>query len=265
MITKTEIHTREDADGNITTDTKETTISKESEPDYIKLYTRTWCEFNQIPVPFRELFLLLAQKMSYCKTSDLKNSQIVYTGTPIKEEIMETLNWGDSMYQKGLKKLTEKGAIKRIARGVYQINPSYAGRGGWKYNPNLEQGGIKDLIATFNFTDKTVHTQILWADDGKNTDTDQIIAGQKGTDTIIKTSTATPIIKDEVPDFPQIAKVSGSAIEEASAIASEQPTAQIPQSEEKPKQYSKKNRNRRNRKPNYQQRQKTKQQQKVEA
>lgn len=245
MITKTEIHTREDADGNITTDTKETTISKESEPDYIKLYTRTWCEFNQIPVPFRELFLLLAQKMSYCKTSDLKNSQIVYTGTPIKEEIMETLNWGDSMYQKGLKKLTEKGAIKRIARGVYQINPSYAGRGGWKYNPNLEQGGIKDLIATFNFTDKTVRTQILWADDGKNTDTDQIIAGQKGTDTIIKTSTATPIIKDEVPDFPQVAEASKNTTQETSTIiVPEQPLKKNKYNNSRNKRLKKKNKQR---------------------
>lgn len=256
MITKTETHTREDADGNITIDTKETTISKESEPDYIKLYTRTWCEFNQIPVPFRELFLLLAQKMSYCKTSDLKNSQIVYTGTPIKEEIMETLGWKDSMYQKGLKKLTEKGAIKRIARGVYQINPSYAGKGGWRYNPNLEQGGIKDLIATFNFADKTVNTQILWADDGKNTDTDKIMAGQKGTDTIITTKSLTPIPEDEVPEFSQITEGLKPVLPQP------EPKTEVSKEPEQ-KQYSKKNRNRRNKKQNYKQRYNN--QKKVEA
>lgn len=169
MIIKEEKHTREDADGNITVTTKETSYRKDSEPDYIKLYTKVWCEFNEIPVAYRNFFLELVQRMTYCNSENLENSQIVFTGTPVKEEIMHKVGWKSAnMYQKALKKLCDCNAIKKVARSVYQINPSYAGKGAWKYNPREHQGGVKDLIAKFSFKDKLVHTEIIWADDGSD-------------------------------------------------------------------------------------------------
>lgn len=169
MIIKTEKTTHEDCDGNITIDTKETSFTKNPEPDYVKLYTKTWCEFNDIPVTYRPLFLELIQRMSYCNSQEINHSQLVYTGKPFADVIMESLGWKKNMYQKGLKQLVEAGAIRRVAKGVYQINPSYAGKGGWKYDPRKKQGGIKDLIATFNFKDKTVDTKIVWANDDEDT------------------------------------------------------------------------------------------------
>lgn len=171
MIIKEEKHTTEDAEGNITVSTKETSFRKDSEPDYIKLYTKVWCEFNEIPNAYRNFFLELVQRMTYCNSENLDNSQIVFTGTPVKEEIMAKVGWKSvNMYQKALKKLCECNAIKKVARSVYQINPSYAGKGAWKYNPRERQGGVKDLIAKFSFKDKSVHTQIVWADDGSDDD-----------------------------------------------------------------------------------------------
>jgi hypothetical protein len=70
------------------------------------------------------------------------------------------------MYKTGLRELVKVKAIKHVARGVYQINPTYAGKGEWKYNPRLKRGGIENLIATFNLKEHTVETQIIWADDG---------------------------------------------------------------------------------------------------
>lgn len=174
MITKQEIHTTEDADGNITIQKQETIIKKEKEPDYIKLYTKVWCEFNQIPDTYRLLFLELIQRMSYCNSHDLANSQIVYTGAPVSTAIMQTLGWKRAMYQRGLQKLCECNAITKINRGVYQINPNYAGRGGWKYNPKEDRGGVKDLVAKFNFATKEVETEIIWADDGENDDINEM-------------------------------------------------------------------------------------------
>lgn len=169
MVIKTEKKTVEDANGNITISTKEETYEKEQEPDYIKLYTKMWCEFNQIPLAYRELFLELVMRMNYCNANDLEHSQLVNTGTPWSEAIMKQLGWTSKrMYQKGLKTLVETGALKRISRGVYQVNPNYAGKGNWKFNAKLNQGGIKDLIATFDFRKHSVQTQILWADDDKN-------------------------------------------------------------------------------------------------
>ena len=168
---KQEIYTHEDSEGNITQDKKETRYKKVREPDYIKLYTKLWCEFNGIPDTFKNLFLELALRMSYCNAKDLDNSQIVYTGGTVAKDIMRKLGWSSKrMYQKGLKALCECDAIRKVARAEYQINPSYAGRGAWMYNPQENQGGVKDLVAKFNFKDKTVDTQIIWADDGSNSE-----------------------------------------------------------------------------------------------
>lgn len=138
------------------------------EPDYIKLYTRVWCEFNSIPVPYRNLFLQLAIRMSYADANNLSESQVVHTSKPTSDSICKVLGWKDNMYQKGLKVLCDCGAIRRVNRGAYQINPSYAGRGAWRYNPRLEQGGVEDLVATFNFKKGTVEASFTWGDESGN-------------------------------------------------------------------------------------------------
>ena len=152
--------------GELTISTKERTtkIDRSEEPDYIKLYTRMWCEFNSIPEKYRQLFLSLATRMTYCDTEDIENSQIVLVVEPISSIIRRECGWqSKDALMKGLQALCKCNAIKRLRRGAYQINPSYAGRGSWKYNPKLQQGGVEDLIATFNFKDKTVDTKITFA------------------------------------------------------------------------------------------------------
>lgn len=181
---KTERHTVTqeilDADGNIqqqrTTETIDSVnITRNNEPDYIKLYTRMWCEFNQIPDTYRGLFFELISRMSYCDSSDLPHSQLVNTGKPWADSIMQALGWKKAMYQRGLKALCDCGAIRQISRGVYQINPNYAAKGEWRYNPKLQRGGVEDLVATFSFKTGTVDTRIVWAaeNDGTACPTDQ--------------------------------------------------------------------------------------------
>lgn len=162
-----EIRTTEDAEGNITTNTleKTNTVAKSDEPDYIKLYTSTWCEFNQIPLRLRDLFLELIVRMSYADSSSPDESQIVYTGKPTSTAIMKALGLKQSTYNQYLRELRECKAIRQVSRGVYQINPNYAGRGQWKYNPTLQSGGIADLRAEFDFVKGTVKTKIVWGDD----------------------------------------------------------------------------------------------------
>lgn len=195
FITEKQTTIQEDADGNIKTSSVEkvTNIQRNNEPDYIKLYTKMWCEFNDIPMAYRELFLQLVIRMTYCNSADLGNSQLVNTGKPWSTSIMKALNWKDRMYQKGLKALCECEAIKKVGRGVYQINPQYAGRGEWKYNPRLERGGIEDLVVSFNFKDKSVDTKIVWADDGEDTPINEAYRQGMGVsakqETILKSTT----------------------------------------------------------------------------
>ena len=171
IFTKQEITTEIDEEGNEKTTIKETSakIERSSEPDYIKIYTDMWCEFNQIPQRWRELFLQLAIRMSYANSNDLENSQTVVVYGMISKSITEACGWKDkSNLRRGLKALCDCGAIKNVGRATYQINPSYASKGSWKYNPKLANGGVEDLIAVFKFKDKSIKTDIIWADDGQD-------------------------------------------------------------------------------------------------
>ena len=108
---------------------------------------------------------------------------------------MQKLHWKTAMYQRGIKVLCKCNAIRKINRGVYQVNPQYAGKGEWKYNPQLDRGGIEDLIATFNFKDKKVETEIVWADDGTASAINQMYRDGLGVDpsdkTVLKSTTIT--------------------------------------------------------------------------
>lgn len=190
-----EVRTTEDSDGNLSSTTVEKTskIQRSEEPDYIKLYTKVWCEFNQIPLRLRDMFLELATRMDYADSSNPETSQTVYTGKPISTTIMRNLNIKQATYNQYLRELVECEAIRRVNRGVYQINPNYAGKGQWKYNPTLESGGIEDLVATFHFKDKTVDTKILWADDQKDTDFNKLNRKVFGKDAIVKITEEKPI------------------------------------------------------------------------
>lgn len=175
LLETTEAITEIDEDGNERSTIKTTTknISKIDEPEYIKIYTQMWADFHDVPPAYHALFYELAKRMTYCDATDLDGSQIVHTGKPNNDSILKALGWKQNMLQKGLAVLVKCGAIRRIARGVYQINPTYAGKGEWKYNPKLKQGGIEDLVASFHLGkngEKEWKSKIVWADDGTDTD-----------------------------------------------------------------------------------------------
>lgn len=140
--------------------------TRRGEPDYIKIYTQMFCQFMGVDKTYRELFYLLAMNMSYANVNSSEGGQLVYTGSPMREAYMRDLGWTSrSMYQRALSKLCDAGVIRKISRGVYQINPRYAGKGEWHYNPRLDRGGVEDLIATFDFRNRKVTTEVVWADD----------------------------------------------------------------------------------------------------
>lgn len=163
-----------DGNGTLLEETqRERTVQKDQEPDYIKIYTSMWFDFKQFPAKYRELFLQLAIRMTYCNMANPQRSQIVAVIGDLKDEIMEACGWKTvDPLMKGLKSLCDCGAIKRTRRGCYQINPEFAGKGPWRYNPRLEQGGVKDLITTFRFANGTVETDIYYDDDAYHTDDD---------------------------------------------------------------------------------------------
>lgn len=185
-----------DENGNVTTTTTRVTkqIRDRDEPDYIKLYTKMWCEFNRVPEKWRTLFFALVCRMSYASLApDANGGQVVYTVGQIANTIAQECGWKttDPLYR-GLKALCECEAIRKLGRGVYQINPQYAGRGPWRYNAATERGGVKDLIAKFSFADGTVDTEIVYA----STDKEEIgHAGELVATRVTKTRTPSPTVE----------------------------------------------------------------------
>lgn len=156
-----ETYTEKDEDGNILhQETTEKELCKDLEPEYIKIYTHMWFDFKRFPQQYRELFFQLAIKMSYCNAMDFEHSQIVFVTGPNRDDIMKACGWTNvSSLTKGLNALCNCGAIRRVSRGIYQINPEFAGKGSWRYNSKLDQGGIKNIIAEFNFALNKVRTR----------------------------------------------------------------------------------------------------------
>lgn len=201
-------HTHEDKDGNITRDVTTTSgsMSINDEPDFVKIYTKMWLDYNRIPVKYRQLFFSLACRMSYAKLTDLGESQIVYVQKPATDAIIEECGWTtkDPLF-KGLKALCDAGAIRKVAKACYQVNPSYAGRGEWKYNPRLNRGGVKDLKATFSFADGSVDTNIIYADEGGNDEVDEQLRQNYGVsqkDEAVITATRTEQKKESKKEKP---------------------------------------------------------------
>jgi hypothetical protein len=124
-----------------------TTLAKNDEPDYIKIYAKNWLYYNMIPKKWQLLFLQLAVRMQYCHAKRLgTTAQVVNTGKPTIDIICQALEYNPQTYRNGLIELVKCGAIRRLERGVYQINPKIASKGHWKYNPRHDQGGVNRLV-----------------------------------------------------------------------------------------------------------------------
>lgn len=174
MLEKIETHTKIDAEGNQTTSEKTTLLKKVNpEPDFIKLYTKMWCNFSGIESPtLQAVFLQLVAHMTYVDLNSEEGGQLVQTGYPVGEQIMKRMGWTTKRaLQKALKELCNFGAIRRVRRGVYQINPAYAGRGEWHYDPKAERGGVDKLVAKFEMAkggDRKVKTEITFSNNGED-------------------------------------------------------------------------------------------------
>lgn len=163
ILTDTKTETKILKDGTKTEHTEKHDVEITSgEPAYIKLYMDNWMMkdsdtyggSNGIPQRYRLLFLELAMHMSPCDYTDLEQSQIVNVYGKHKKIYMDAMGWkNDSSLKQGLKALCNCEAIRRVDRGIYQINPSYAAKGKWlnaRADKNPVFSGLKKLAESYN-------------------------------------------------------------------------------------------------------------------
>lgn len=151
---------------------KENRVTKEStEPDFIKLYYKTFLAFNDIrdvPVDF---IICLSEYMNYINSDE----PITITFNKyLKDKIMQKMQYKSiSSVDKILKKAVDNGLlIKTEYRATYVVNPFMIAKGSWN--------NIKKLQAKFDF----INNKWIIKADEENPQTLEIIEREISSDEV---------------------------------------------------------------------------------
>ena len=101
---------------------------KMAEPQYVKLYVHQWLEtMGGAPNTMTDVLVALID-LGMTFASD---SQVIHATAYEKSIIAEKLGLNPRSVDNTIQKLVKMGALKRITRGTYAVNPSLLGRGSW--------------------------------------------------------------------------------------------------------------------------------------
>lgn len=114
-----------------------------SEPDFIKLYYKTFLSFNDITDIPLDFVLQLCEYITYANSSD--QQMTITVNKMMKENMIKKLNYKTvSSIDKILHKCVAKGLLfKTQYRGVYVVNAFFIAKGSWSI--------IKKLQGQFDF------------------------------------------------------------------------------------------------------------------
>lgn len=118
-------------------------VRDSSEPDFIKLYYKTFLSFNNINDIPLDFVLQLCEYIGYANSSD--QQMTITVNKMMKENMIKRLNYKSiSSIDKILKKCVSQGLLfKTQYRGVYVVNPFFIAKGSWNI--------IKKLQGQFDF------------------------------------------------------------------------------------------------------------------
>lgn len=119
---------------------------KSDEPMFIKLYLDHIAIFNGTPVGINPILAELLKRTTYA--DEAEPHQIV-VNLSVKKRIAEKLGYKNTKtIDNAITEFVRAQYIKRIDRGLYQINPYFFGKGSWK--------DIKKLRASFDYINGTM-------------------------------------------------------------------------------------------------------------
>lgn len=146
-VTKTEIYTQYDENGEENRSIKNETYQVESEPDYVKLYIQDIGRLKNFTSAQNKILLAFMRYVGY------KN--VIPAYKPIKMLIAKELNISIETVNKAVTEFKKKGIFIPIARGIYIADPELFGRGKWADIKNLR------LIIDYNSNGtKTISSSI---------------------------------------------------------------------------------------------------------
>lgn len=97
------------------------------EPPYVKVYLDSLASLRPLPPYCWPVLLWLLQKAPYAIPSPYFE-----IGRPTRASIAEETGVKISSINHAVADLVKHGAILRVRRGLYQLNPQFFGRGEWK-------------------------------------------------------------------------------------------------------------------------------------
>lgn len=115
--------------------TFETQTKTTSEPEFVKLYLKQWIETmgpSSENTTLTTNVLLAAIKLSLSFAGDEQGGQLVYFNMYNKKKVASDLGVSISTVNNAVTKLVKLTALKRVDRGVYQVNPYIMGKGSWE-------------------------------------------------------------------------------------------------------------------------------------
>lgn len=134
--------------GEVIREESEVILSKESEPEYIKLYLDCVCTFKGLN---KALSPILIAFCSYMTWADSKHDrQVIFMNAYTKEQVAQDVGISVNRVNQALRDITKADIFRKIKnkRGVYEVNPYIIARGKW--------ADIKKLRANFDFTNGTI-------------------------------------------------------------------------------------------------------------
>lgn len=111
------------------------TVRIESEPSFVKLYTKDMCKLNDVPKSANKVLNALLERTNY-------ENQIVLAAHT-KKVICDELEIKRPSLDNAILKLVKSELILRVGRGVFSLNPYVFGKGKWQ--------DIKKLQMTWDY------------------------------------------------------------------------------------------------------------------
>jgi len=156
-IKQSAISVTKDANGNVTEETRNYTMSWGEEPPYVKFYLQDIMYLKDIPKAYSGLVYAL---LRYTHYAGQNKGMCVVLVSDIKRDICEELGWKTiASLDNALQKLIAGNIIERVGRGIYRFNPYLFGRGNWQEIAKLRVEISYDRIKGRTFSTNLEYTE----------------------------------------------------------------------------------------------------------
>lgn len=144
----TSIQTIITEDGEVIKEETNRKIKLSDEPKFVKLYIDFVLSTKELSQSLNPILLAFISYMNYASQDEEDGGQVIFINSAMKNDICKKLNIKIDRVNQSLQQFKKAGIFKSLARGKYQVNPNYFGRGEWK--------DIKKIKGSFEYSNNGI-------------------------------------------------------------------------------------------------------------